>query len=180
MTSFPRLRSIIWPVALLCLLAGVALLSFIPAASRTSPESPKPQTPAGEQKAPTDPGGSRLILCPLHECGGQDGSSPPQAPPRTGEGRTVPCSPGNCPSSEPDDGVVHCMALGCPTDEGPEQPVSNDGDPSSRRPGSSPQDRGRPGGIDSFEECVDAGYPVAESYPEQCVSPDGTFTRPAG
>ena len=32
--------------------------------------------------------------------------------------------------------------------------------------------------INSFEECVEAGYPVAESYPEQCFVPDGpSFTR---
>jgi hypothetical protein len=32
--------------------------------------------------------------------------------------------------------------------------------------------------ITSFEECVAAGYPVLESYPEQCATPDGTtFTR---
>lgn len=27
--------------------------------------------------------------------------------------------------------------------------------------------------IDSFEECVDAGYPVQESYPEVCAVPNG-------
>lgn len=32
--------------------------------------------------------------------------------------------------------------------------------------------------ISSYQECVDAGYPVAESYPEQCFVPDGpSFTR---
>jgi hypothetical protein len=32
--------------------------------------------------------------------------------------------------------------------------------------------------ITSFEECVEAGYPVIESYPEKCSVPDGlTFTR---
>lgn len=32
--------------------------------------------------------------------------------------------------------------------------------------------------ISSFEECAEAGYPILESYPEQCVTPDGrTFTR---
>lgn len=32
--------------------------------------------------------------------------------------------------------------------------------------------------ISSFEECVAAGYPIMESYPEQCMTPDGrTFTR---
>ncbi len=32
--------------------------------------------------------------------------------------------------------------------------------------------------ITNYEECVDAGYPVLESYPEQCKTPDGkTFVR---
>lgn len=32
--------------------------------------------------------------------------------------------------------------------------------------------------IDSFEDCAAAGYPIAESYPEQCFTPDGRgFTR---
>ncbi len=32
--------------------------------------------------------------------------------------------------------------------------------------------------IDSFEDCAAAGYPIMESYPEQCRTPDGrNFTR---
>lgn len=32
--------------------------------------------------------------------------------------------------------------------------------------------------IDSFEECAAAGYPIMESYPEQCAVPGGqTFTK---
>jgi predicted membrane-bound mannosyltransferase len=32
--------------------------------------------------------------------------------------------------------------------------------------------------INSYEECVAAGYPIMESYPEQCATPDGkNFTR---
>ncbi len=32
--------------------------------------------------------------------------------------------------------------------------------------------------IESFEDCVAAGYPVLEIYPEQCNVPDGpSFTR---
>lgn len=27
--------------------------------------------------------------------------------------------------------------------------------------------------ITTFQECVDAGYPVQESYPRQCTTPDG-------
>ena len=32
--------------------------------------------------------------------------------------------------------------------------------------------------ITTFEECAQAGYPILESYPEQCRTPDGrSFTR---
>lgn len=32
--------------------------------------------------------------------------------------------------------------------------------------------------INSYEDCVAAGYPIMESYPERCSTPDGrTFTR---
>lgn len=32
--------------------------------------------------------------------------------------------------------------------------------------------------INNFDECVAAGYPIMESYPEQCATPDGaTFVR---
>lgn len=35
--------------------------------------------------------------------------------------------------------------------------------------------------INSFEECVSAGYPVLESYPRQCKTPDGqTFIEDIG
>jgi hypothetical protein len=29
--------------------------------------------------------------------------------------------------------------------------------------------------VSSFEECTKAGYPVMESYPRQCSTPDGHF-----
>lgn len=32
--------------------------------------------------------------------------------------------------------------------------------------------------INSYEDCVNAGFPIMESYPEQCATPDGrSFTR---
>lgn len=35
--------------------------------------------------------------------------------------------------------------------------------------------------INSFEECQDAGYPIAEIFPEQCFLPDGRlFTKDEG
>lgn len=37
------------------------------------------------------------------------------------------------------------------------------------------------GGVENFEECVAAGYPVMESYPRRCSTPDGTtFTEDIG
>ncbi|MDQ3089676.1 MAG: GerMN domain-containing protein [bacterium] len=36
-------------------------------------------------------------------------------------------------------------------------------------------------GISNFEACATAGYPIQESYPERCTTPDGkTFTRDIG
>ncbi len=35
--------------------------------------------------------------------------------------------------------------------------------------------------VNSFEECVEAGYPILDSYPEQCETPDGRrFSREIG
>lgn len=33
--------------------------------------------------------------------------------------------------------------------------------------------------INSFQDCVDAGNPVAESYPEQCFADGKSFSNPA-
>ena len=60
------------------------------------------------------------------------------------------------------------------TQPDPDQPVSSENPPAVTRPVSPPPDDG----IDSFEDCARAGYPIAESYPEQCFTPDGRgFTR---
>ena len=60
------------------------------------------------------------------------------------------------------------------TQPDPDQPVSSEDPPAPTRPAPSPPDDG----IDSFEDCAAAGYPIAESYPEQCFTPDGrSFTR---
>lgn len=32
--------------------------------------------------------------------------------------------------------------------------------------------------VTSFEECVAAGYPLAESFPRQCIAPRGSFIDP--
>jgi hypothetical protein len=60
------------------------------------------------------------------------------------------------------------------TQPDPDQPVSSEDPPAASGPVPSPPDDG----IDSFEDCARAGYPIAESYPEQCFTPDGrSFTR---
>lgn len=36
----------------------------------------------------------------------------------------------------------------------------------------------RANSISSYEQCVQAGHPILESYPERCITPDGkSFTR---
>lgn len=37
-------------------------------------------------------------------------------------------------------------------------------------------DYNRRANINSFEECKEAGYPILESYPEQCIANGRTFT----
>jgi hypothetical protein len=33
--------------------------------------------------------------------------------------------------------------------------------------------------VNSYQTCIDAGYPILESYPQQCKTPSGrTFTKP--
>lgn len=54
----------------------------------------------------------------------------------------------------------------------PETPVSSDEEPAVR---ATPPPA--PDGIDSFEDCVAAGYPVAESYPRQCFANGRGFTE---
>lgn len=40
------------------------------------------------------------------------------------------------------------------------------------------QSDNRQANISNYEQCVAAGNPILESYPEQCVTPDGrSFTR---
>jgi hypothetical protein len=40
--------------------------------------------------------------------------------------------------------------------------------------------RSRPAEVDGYGDCRNAGYPVEESYPEVCRTPDGRrFTNPA-
>lgn len=37
----------------------------------------------------------------------------------------------------------------------------------------------KPAEVSSFDECAAAGNPIQESYPEVCVTPDGTrYTNP--
>lgn len=65
----------------------------------------------------------------------------------------------------------------------PDRSVSSeDPAPPVRAKPPSPNDSPEPkDGIDSFEDCANAGYPIAESYPEQCFTPDGRgFTRQIG
>ncbi len=55
---------------------------------------------------------------------------------------------------------------------GPDTPVSSD-DSVPPPPVPVPDPSSAFSGIRNFEQCAAAGYPVAESYPEQCRTPDG-------
>ncbi len=55
---------------------------------------------------------------------------------------------------------------------GPDTPVSSD-DGTSAQPTIAWDPPPDFGGIRNFDQCAAAGYPVAESYPEQCRTPDG-------
>jgi hypothetical protein len=59
-----------------------------------------------------------------------------------------------------------------PSPAGPDTPVSSDDTP---RPAPTIVTDPPPAfsGIRNFEDCAAAGYPVMESYPEQCRTPDG-------
>jgi len=38
----------------------------------------------------------------------------------------------------------------------------------------------KPLSVTNFEECLNLGYPILESYPRQCKAPNGTFTEDIG
>lgn len=38
----------------------------------------------------------------------------------------------------------------------------------------------KPISVTNFEECLNLGYPILESYPRQCKAPNGTFTEDIG
>jgi hypothetical protein len=55
---------------------------------------------------------------------------------------------------------------------GPDTPVASDGTPAPN-PTAVADPPSAFSGIRTFEQCAAAGYPVMESYPEQCRTPDG-------
>lgn len=90
---------------------------------------------------------------------------PPSAVP---EGPGLPKPPGSS-------GGAGSAGVGATFDS--DQSVSSEDPPPPVRTKPSPPNDG----IDSFEDCANAGYPIAESYPEQCFTPDGRgFTRQLG
>lgn len=67
-----------------------------------------------------------------------------------------------------------------PAPAGPDTPVSS-GDTPRPEPTMVIDPPSAFSGIRTFEECAAAGYPIAESYPEQCRTPDGRlFVRNIG
>ena len=72
--------------------------------------------------------------------------------------------------------VIVMMIAGCSSQAAPVEPVQSEPGQVGSAPGAPPDIAGQ--GIDSFEACVQAGYPVLESYPRQCRTPDGqTFVE---
>lgn len=100
------------------------------------------------------------------------GSSPEEI---TGEtaGESLPAT---VAPAEPNPGELSTDARlprpGSSSSSGPDTPVSSDETPGSQRTAISDPPSAF-SGIRNFEDCAAAGYPVAESYPEQCRTPDG-------
>lgn len=181
MKNIGRRKFVALVAAIVAVLAGAAMTRDY----LTGSPAPETTRSTGENKAaPVAPAGRsgepNLIICPVDQCPADVFAAPPaqgEAPKQEQANRCPPS--GECSPQQPGDETVHCLAIGCPTGDGNERPVSDDEKPPERPAGRMPADP-RARSISSFEECVSAGYPVAESYPQQCVTPYGTFTQSAG
>jgi hypothetical protein len=96
---------------------------------------------------------------------------------------TLPALPAPVPSAiSPPQSDPGCTGPDCPVSSDPAQPGGvmppRQGVPSEPGSGGSNYQISK-SPINSFDECARAGYPIMESYPEQCRTPDGrNFTRP--
>lgn len=101
-----------------------------------------------------------------------DSSEPSTSGQSTGEG-TVAGEPEPGPVDPGDDAASSPTApAGGNATSGPDTPVSSD-DYVPPPPVAVPDPPSAFSGIRNFEQCAAAGYPVMESYPEQCRTPDG-------
>lgn len=101
-----------------------------------------------------------------------------EAPAGTGSNAS---SSGIDPTSEPSElPAASAQAPNPSPPAGPDTPVSS-GDTQRPQPTAVGDPSSAFSGIRTFEDCAAAGYPVAESYPEQCRTPDGRlFVRDVG
>ena len=104
-----------------------------------------------------------------------DSVEPASSNQSTGEGR--PAEPSPDPADPPAGAVGGSSGTpgappGATASSDPDSPVSSDDSP---RPSPTSVTDPQPAfsGIRNFEQCAAAGYPVMESYPEQCRTPDG-------
>lgn len=97
-----------------------------------------------------------------------ESSDPEEASDRVAED---PATAHDLPAFDGGTGSTGGAAVG-PKPSGPDTPVSSHDSPEPQRTfvGDPPDAFG---GILTFEDCAAAGYPVMESYPEQCRTPDG-------
>lgn len=145
----------VWVVVAAALVAAAALATTLVVMASGSQDSPPPGDPADLNVDPEERPESPSQTQPDAIAG----TSPPGPLPARGSSGTTSLPRAPAPAGDPD------------------RPVSSDDPPPSPRPAPPPP----ADGIDSFEDCVRAGYPVAESYPEQCFTPDGrSFTRQIG
>ena len=104
-----------------------------------------------------------------------DSAEPASTSQSTGEGR--PAEPSPAPADSPAGSVVQPpgtpgSSTGPNSSSDPDSPVSSD-DSSRPSPTTVTDPPSAFSGIRNFEQCAAAGYPVMESYPEQCRTPDG-------
>jgi hypothetical protein len=86
-------------------------------------------------------------------------------------GQAIPDEPVQSEPAKAGEGVVANSGVVEPDEQGQTEPGQ-----AGSAPDAPPDAVGQ--AIDSFEACVQAGYPVMESYPRQCRTPDGqTFVE---
>lgn len=95
--------------------------------------------------------------------GNGDDRSGAEVDPAGGGSSSGPVAPGSGPGASRPGSAV----------KDPDAPVSSDDPPTRPAPVVVTDPPDAFAGINSFEDCAAAGYPIMESFPEQCRTPDG-------